>query len=166
MNKPQHYYSKITDGKLNKYVSLALGVCLRAHEGKEVKITIAEHKKQRSRLQNNFYFGFIVPEVKNWLFEQGTNLTLDETHDWIVKRIWKYGEYLSMPDGSMYEKRKSSTQANTKLWADFQDITYCWFAERGLVLPEPEKEIPKHIRRYNDELTELPRGATITGRDA
>jgi hypothetical protein len=139
MNHKRNFHAKVTQGRIVEALRKTIADCIAKFDGKIITISIEEKKKQRSNKQNRFYRGFIVPAIKDWLFEQGTNLTLDETHDWVVKRVWKYTEYVDTPDGEPYEKRRSSTEPDTVLWEQFQDVTRSWFADKGLMLPFPQE---------------------------
>lgn len=114
------------------------------HKNQKVKITIDATKK-RSENQNNFYRGFIVPAVRDFSFHvNGNNLTLDETHHDIIRYVWKHTEYRKTFNGELVEERKSSTESDTQLWEIYQDITRAYFANLGLQLPFPIKEVDEN----------------------
>jgi hypothetical protein len=57
----------------------------------------------------------------------------------VVKNVWKHTEFVEL-FGIITEKRKSSTESDTKLWEIYQDITRAFFANLGLQLPFPVRK--------------------------
>jgi len=135
------FTGKVINGKLTDFVMNGIIGEISALNGEIVKVTVEKAKKLRSQKQSRFYRGVIVELVRAWLFEQGVNLDKDETHEWIVRRVWKFTEDKIMPDGSVFEVRRSSKEADTKLWELYQDVTRQYFAEKGLILPFPREEL-------------------------
>jgi ribosomal protein L14 len=136
--KNHKFQALVTDGKISDALRKNIAECIAQYDGKIVIVTVQEKLPQRSIRQNVFFHAVILPAVQEWLRDNGTALSLDDTKDWIIKDIWKYTEYKRMPNGSNFEVRKSSTAPDIKLWQDFSQITYAWFAAKGLLLPEPE----------------------------
>jgi hypothetical protein len=117
------------------------------HKNQKVKITIDATKK-RSKNQNNFYFGYIIPPIKDFFREvSGENFTSEETHDWVVTNVWKHTEYVDIL-GIITQRRKSSTESDTQLWETYQNITRAYFANLGLQLPFPVKEIDEFKKNH------------------
>ncbi len=150
MEKSHTYYSEVSNGKLNKYVQMAIVSCISDYEGKKIKIVIGELKRERSLKQNAFWWSAMIPLIRSWLMEQGIVFDAETTHEFCCTHIWKHTTVTLMPDGTPYEHRLSSTKLNTNQWEEFMEITRAWFAERGLVIPFPEREIPDHIILYEN----------------
>ncbi|TAK97730.1 MAG: hypothetical protein EPO08_20840 [Rhodospirillaceae bacterium] len=144
MNRTTQFVSQVTGGKLENPVARAgIADALKRLEGRKAKVTVEEYKKTRSNNQSRFYRGVIVPAIRDWLIDQGWNLSLDEVHDFLVREVWKFTKYETLPDGTSVEVRKSSTEADTALWEQFQTITRERFARMGLQLPFPHENIGK-----------------------
>lgn len=111
---------------------------MKQQEGKQVRATISWNLKKRSQPQNRFYFGPVIQCVREWLNEQGYNFDATETHEFIVRHIWKYTE-VTMIDGVPYEKRLSSTKLSTKDWEDNIEKVRQYGAEHGFFVPFPNE---------------------------
>jgi len=141
--KPLFKYTFKSGGMIPIDAQKMLLDMLLEHSGKEV--TLILEPKRRTKKQNSFYWFKIVPAIKDFWFDGGEVFDLEETHDRIVRDVWKYTKPY-MLEGESREVRRSSTEATVKLWQDFQEVTYAYFAERGLILPSPEQQIPLHMQ--------------------
>ncbi len=128
----------ISKGHFPPHIRQSIANVMNSMESKRIRVTIAEAKKQRSGKQNRFYWSQIVPAARNHFFDKGINLSLDETHEVIVKGIWKHTRYVTV-GGEEVEIRRSSTDTDTKLWEQYADITRAYFAQEGLQLPLPNE---------------------------
>ena len=131
------YIGGVEKGMLPDYTRIQIKDALPLFNGKTVKITIEERKKQRTIKQNRFYFGPMIQAVRLWLLDNGSVFSAEEVHDYLWRRVLKETEMVVMPDGSTYERRLSSTGSTTKQWEERMDIIRAWAAERGLQLPFP-----------------------------
>tara|TARA_R110000868_G_scaffold275059_1_gene534731 strand:+ start:47 stop:487 length:441 start_codon:yes stop_codon:yes gene_type:complete len=82
------FNSKVLNGKLVSNRK-PLNDFIATFEGKEITITVAKKKKKRSNPQNAFYWGVVVPIVKNGLLEIGYKLSNERTHDFLKERFLK-----------------------------------------------------------------------------
>jgi len=132
----------ISKGHMPPHIRSNIATLFSSMEGKRIRLKIEEAKKKRSLKQNSFYFGSIVPAVRQYMLkEQGQNLSLEETHDMIVKYVWKFTKWVEMPDGGRVEVRRSSTEADTMGWEEKIELTRAYFAPVGLQLPYPNENI-------------------------
>jgi hypothetical protein len=132
----------VLNGHLPPAVRLSISAALPAFNNKPVTVKIEPIKRKRSLKQNSFYFHKIVPAVRQYMLkEQGQNLSLEETHDMIVKYVWKFTKWVEMPDGGRVEVRRSSTEADTMGWEEKIELTRAYFAPVGLQLPYPNENI-------------------------
>lgn len=130
--------SQVTGGKLNDYARKVILDALQRMEGKKVEVTIAEYRKKRSNNENRFYFGVVLPMVKAYLMESGDNLDLEETHEFIVRHIWKHTKIIQR-DGEVMEVRLSSTRLSTTEWEQMIELTRVWAAHHGFDIPYPQE---------------------------
>lgn len=126
----------ISKGHMPPHIRSNIATLFSSMEGKRIRLKIEEARKQRSGKQNRFYWAVIIPAARKHFFDKGINLTLEETHEAIVRGIWKHTKYVNMA-GEEVEIRRSSTETDTKLWEQYQDITRAWFANEGTQLPYP-----------------------------
>lgn len=138
MKSVSKFVSPVNDGKLAVSVSVSIKNLLKMYDGKKVSIAITEHKKKRSVNQNAFYWGVLLPAVRLWLYEQGINFDAEETHEFVVRHIWKHTELINL-DENLYERRLSSKNLNTMEWEQYMDLTRQWAAEKGFELPFPNE---------------------------
>jgi hypothetical protein len=112
---------------------------LSANEGKQVRIVLSWSLKKRSIKQNAFWFGPVIQCVRDWLRDQGYNLDANETHEYLIRHVWKYTDVM-MIEGVPFERRLSSTKLSTGEWERMIEITRQWAAERGFILPMPNED--------------------------
>lgn len=132
-------YGHVKDGHLGIATRKAIASFLKMLEGKPVQVEIKERKKYRSIKQNRFYFGHIVPAVREMFFQTGHVLSDEDVHDYLWRHVLKETEIVIMPNGDTYERRKSSTGFSTKDWEERIDAIRAWAAELGIALPYPNE---------------------------
>lgn len=138
---------KVLDtGKLPQGIRETLAALFPVYAGKVIKLSISESKKYRSNPQNRFWFGAMIPAIKEWFMEHGHNFSAEEIHEYMVKRVWKHTQIVLI-ENEPYERRLSSADLSTIEWEKYMDITRHWGAERGLILPFPHE----HFERNEDE---------------
>jgi hypothetical protein len=143
MSEELEFISPVIKGRFEPSVSLQIKNALQGMEGKRIYLKLKEYRKKRSQSQNAFYFSQIVPRVRQHMLKVwGQNLSLEETHDMIVKHIWKFTKWVDMPDGTRCEVRRSSTEADTINWEEKVELTRAYFAADGLQLPMPNEILP------------------------
>jgi len=109
---------------------------LKKCEGKLVTFSLVEWKPLRSKKQNSFYFGFIVPPVAQFFTEHGEPTTPDEAHEYLMTEVGKL-TYTSAITGK--PRRLSSTKLTRSQWEDYITQIRAWGAEYGLVLSFPNE---------------------------
>lgn len=112
---------------------------MKANAGKQARVSLSWNTKKRSLRQNSFWFGPVLSAVRNWMHEQGYNFSAEETHDYLVRHVWKHTEVV-MVENTPYERRLSSTKLSTADWEKMIDITRLWASERGFIVPFPNEE--------------------------
>lgn len=139
MQQKLEYVGGVEAGKLPPHTSARIKEALPLFNGKTVKITIEERKRQRTIKQNRFYFGPMIQAVRIWFLDKGYVFSAAEVHDYLWRKVLKETEIVVLPDGSTYERRLSSKDSDTKKWEERMDIVRAWAAslEPLLELPFP-----------------------------
>lgn len=139
MTKPRKFTAKAQNGKLPDHVARQIGMAIKEMAGKFVQVTVGEYVPTRSKNQNRFYFGVVIPAIQEHLAQFGAVLSPEDVHDWCVREVWKHTTVIIMHDDTPYMKRLSSTNLTTKEWENKIELTRAYWAERGLILPFPHE---------------------------
>lgn len=128
------------EGRIPEITRKAIAGLIAKVPGKRIKITIALYKRRRSENQNAFYWGVILPMMKDAINEYGNQMNEDEAHEFIKEEIWKHTKTITRPDGSKKPIIRSSTELTTTEWEEKIELTRAWAAfELGLILPYPNE---------------------------
>ncbi len=130
--------AQITNGVLPVQVARDFTRAMRELNGRIAHIVIEPAKKTRSIPQNRFYFGEVITIVQDWLRGIGINFDKTETHEFIVRHIWKHTEVVHI-NGIPYERRLSSTKLTTKEWEDCIEQVRIYGADKGFEIPFPKE---------------------------
>lgn len=139
-NQNLEFVGGVEAGKLTAYTSAQIKTALPMFNGKSIRITIAERKKQRTSKQNRFYFGPMIQAIRLWLLDHGCVFSAVDVHEYLWRNVLKETEIVVLPDGSTFERRNSSKDSTTEQWEKRMDIIRAWGAERDLQLPFPNEE--------------------------
>lgn len=97
----------------------------------------AHNAKQRSNQQNRFYWGVVVPMVRDGFNEKGTELSLEETHEFL-KYKFNSTEFVNHDTGECLPVPISTTKLMTTGFMEYvekiQRFAAEWF---GIVIPDP-----------------------------
>ena len=105
-------------------------------EGEGVDITIEIHKTKRSKAQNNFLWGYVWSKIQKYIFEiRKERFPLQEIHD--NYKAKGYFGFKKSIDGD--DIPKGSSESTTVEFAEAIDRLQKEWAERGLVLPDPQQ---------------------------
>ena len=135
------FRSKVVNGKLasnRKPIQEAIAT----FEGKEIEISIAKAKKKRSKPQNAFYWGVVVPIVKHGLFDIGYKLTNERTHDFLKERFLKEDLVNEDTGEVLGSVSKSTTELTTTQFMEYMaEITQFSAEFLGVQIPEPNEQL-------------------------
>ena len=135
------FRSKVVNGKLvsnRKPIQEAIAT----FEGKEIEISICKAKKKRSNPQNAFYWGVVVPIVRNGLIEIGYKLTNERTHDFLKERFLKE-ELVNEETGELLGSVSKSTASltTTQFMEYMADINQFAAEFLGVTIPDPNEQL-------------------------
>jgi hypothetical protein len=140
MRAKRRFYSKITDGKTT--CSGNIREALKEFEGKRVEITIQEEKKTRSLKQNSYYWGVVVNLVKGLFEEHGASLSEEEVHEYIKQEVLKIPQKrVDLPNSTYIFIPGTTTKLSKYQWEMEMEKIRAFFAEWGLTIPYPKKDI-------------------------
>lgn len=110
--------------------------------GKEFMIIFQAAKKPRSNDQNAFYWGVIIPIVRNCLFEAGHVLTAEQTHDMLRLKFLKVLIQVNEETGEVIERIRSTTELSTVEMMDYLAMIREWVLDFfGVMIPEPDDQM-------------------------
>lgn len=93
---------------------------IKSFSGKEIEIIIKRKYKQRSTVQNAFYWGITLPFFQNLFREAwGEIRPIEEIHE-ILKATCNYIEIPNPATGEVQRIPKSTTELTTSGWMDFE----------------------------------------------
>ena len=130
-----YHYDGITQGKLNN--PEAFREKLQRYEAKRITITISDEKK-RSTDQNRYWWGVVIRKITEWLQGNGNDVTDNDVHEFIKMKY--LGEKEVKIDGKIYKRYRGTSELNTQEFADLVEKIQRDFAQRGLIIPDPNQE--------------------------
>lgn len=116
---------------------LALETHLKPHLGKDVVLTIARGRKNRSLNQNSYYWGVVIPMVHAMLVEFGNDVGTEETHAFLKEHVGKLTAAVSDGSGKRLAIVKSSATLTTAEFEQHLERIKRWAANFGTVIPDP-----------------------------
>lgn len=139
------YFGSVKDGALKISNRNNLLLDLKSLEGKEIEIKISKKKKTRSDSQNKYYWGCVVPIVKQGLIDAGyerekINNSL-VVHDFLKSMFCKKIELISVDTGEiLFLPPTTTSNSTTQMMEYFEDIKR-WCAEfLGISIPDPGEQ--------------------------
>jgi len=108
------------------------------HDGKWL-IEIGQANK-RSDQQNRYYWAVVVPMVQHGIMDLGTELTKEETHDFLKARF-NYSEIAST-EGELMQVPRSTTILNKAAFSEYIAKIQQFAAEfLNVVIPDPGQQL-------------------------
>jgi len=116
---------------------------IKSFEGKDIIITIEKKTNKRTLPQNAYYWGCVIPIIKNGIRAAwGSGLTDNEAHEFLKGRF-NVSEYSDNKlDGEVIHLPKSTTKLTTSDFMDYlADIKAFALDYLGVDIPDPEQQI-------------------------
>lgn len=109
------------------------------HDGKFL-IEISKHNK-RSNPQNRYYWGLVIPLVKNGIKEMGTELTSEETHEFL-KAKFNTSELVNEATGQTEYLPRSTTILTKLAFSEYIQKIQQFAAEfLNIFIPDPGEQV-------------------------
>lgn len=115
---------------------------VKSFEGKEIVLTFSKLNKKRSQKQNSYYWGVVIPIMKNTMLEIGNPMDEDDIH--LMLRVKFLKEIISINEetGEVCERVKSSAELSTVQYMNFMSEIRFWALDFfGVDIPEPNEEL-------------------------
>ena len=131
-----------TEVKGKRPVNLnALNKAFEQFDTMEIDITIEKHKKKRTKRQNDYWFGVVVPMVQMGIMQHGTLVTLEQTHEMLKGMFLEFDVPIS-EDGEFVTMTKGTSSLDTVEFNELIGNVQQWSAEMlGVVIPDPNEGI-------------------------
>lgn len=133
--------TSVLRGKLTKHTE-TIAEAIKMHEGKDIKVTIERHRKNRSNPQNRYYWGVIVPLIVQGLRDtQGEIYSNEEVHEFL-KANFNYNELVDESTGEVLKIAKSTTENDTFNQEEYHEkVRIFAFEFLNVSIPLPNDEI-------------------------
>jgi hypothetical protein len=104
-----------------------------------------ESKNHRTLSQNRYYFGVVVPLVKEGLIELGHEVSMEETHDFLRSKF-NYLEIVDENTGQVERIPKSTTGLTKQGFSNYIERIQQFAAEfLNIVIPEAGKQLKAEL---------------------
>lgn len=140
------YPAKIVSGVLKIIHRENFDKEIKATKDMYVKVTIEKQKKKRSNPQNRYYWGVVIPMLKEKFKDLGHHLDSEETHDF-VKHKFSRVELVSIETGDILESVKGTSKMTTTEFMDYVVVIREWAAiYMNLRIPDPNEQFLNELR--------------------
>lgn len=133
------HIGSVSGGKLSLYSRSLFLENIKTFEGKDIEIVIRKAGK-RSNSSNKFYWGAVIPIVKQGLKDMGIILSTERVHDLLKLKFLKIE--VADHNGEVIEMIRGSSELNTEEFSSFIEQIKQWASEYlGVVIPEPNEQL-------------------------
>lgn len=137
MTNKQTFLAVVRDGKIPDYIRRQIADFIGALDGRMVRVTVEEAKKTRSLAQNDFYWGFVIPPIRQMFEDAGTSCSPDDVHCFLKEHVMGMTKVIILPDGTRRAIVETSTKLTTAEWETNIDKVRAWAAQWGVQVPFP-----------------------------
>lgn len=106
----------------------------KAHHNKIVKITLSENIKKRSLSQNSFYWGIIVPEVRQFRMDNGDTVSTNQAHEDLMAEFSPQVASKNLKGETIWRAMRTH-EMNTKQMSDYSTAIIVRLGEFGYNFP-------------------------------
>jgi len=104
------------------------------------EVSIAKEKKSRSNNQNRYYWGAVIPIVRQGLLDLGIRMTSEETHD-LLKYKFLLVEHITK-DGEIVRGLGKTSDLTTSEFMDYLAAIQEWAVEfLSVQIPDPNEQV-------------------------
>lgn len=141
-------YTRITNGKMEPEAVQMLVNELARHNSKDIAITIERKRKKRSLNQNAYYFGVVIPAIRQILEEYGNEVDDEETHSFLKEHVGKLTGSVVDSVGRRVAITKSSATLSTAEFENYLLRVVAWAAQEGVIIPAPNEHLTPPLEAY------------------
>ncbi len=134
------YFGRVQDGSLRITNRKAFDRELTTLEGKEVEVSVRKKRKYRSNYQNRYYWGVIIPIVRQALWDTGHEYSNESVHEILKYRFLKQDYHIK--DGEFFTETRSTKDLTTSEFMDYIAQIQRWTSEMfGVYIPDPGEQM-------------------------
>lgn len=140
------FTGKIQSSKLTLFNRAELDRWIASHKDCTVSLTIEVKKKKRSTEQNAYYWGVVVPLVRDGLNDLGNEFSLEQTHEFL-KKEFNYKEIVNHNTGEIKTIPESTTDLSTFEFNEYKEKIQRFAVEfLGIQVPDPNEPLKIYFK--------------------
>lgn len=133
------YVGQVTGGRISDAMAILIGKAIKMFDGKNIKISVSERKRNRSLSQNAYYWGVVIPAVLEMFRDAGNAVDEDEVHSYLKKEIGRLSTLINLPDGEVALVPRSTKHLDTMAFEGYLDRVRAWAASMGCIILMPNE---------------------------
>lgn len=134
------FHSDVRNDRLQPNVSKLIAAAIKEHNGKRVTITIDRCRKTRSNPQNAYYWGVVLPIIKQAYLDTGWRKNIEDIHA-ELRVMFSRKEVANELTGEIATLPCSTTELSTSQFMEYLAEIGQWAAEElGCYIPEPNEQ--------------------------
>lgn len=136
------YFGKVKEGKLRiAHRSEFDRELANFRDGAEVIVTVERKRSKRSIQQNAYYWGVVVPLVKQGMGDRGMTATTEETHE-LLKFKFRKKELVDMSTSEVHTFIGSTADMTKSEFMDFISSIQQWATQNlDMYIPDPNEQL-------------------------
>ena len=135
------YQGNVLNGSLKIHNRSDFLKDLECFNDKNIILTIEPKKKIRSIEQNAYYWGVVVPMIRQGLIDVGYKVSKEQTHD-LLRAKFAIDELVNEDTGEIIKTIASTTNMTTTDFMKYIESIIQWAAEYlSIQIPEPNEQI-------------------------
>lgn len=91
-----------------------------ADKGEPLRLIVTAEERKRNDLQNRFYWGAVLRSISEQAWVDGKQYDKDTWHEFFA-RAYGVCDELTLPDGEIITRRKSTTQMSVGEFSEYLD---------------------------------------------
>jgi hypothetical protein len=99
-----------------------------ADKGEPLRLIVTAEEKQRNAAQNRFYWGAVLKQIAETGWVDGRQYDKDTWHEFFARRYGVLDE-LTLPDGEIITRRKSTTQMSVGEFSEYLNQVQAYAGE-------------------------------------
>jgi hypothetical protein len=99
-----------------------------ASRGEPLRLIVTAEERQRNAQQNRFYWGAVLKQIAESAWVDGRQYDKDTWHEFFARRFGVLDE-LTLPDGEIITRRKSTTQMSVGEFSEFLNQVQAYAGE-------------------------------------
>lgn len=134
------YFGEVRDGVLRITNRKQFDQEILCYEGKQVEILIRKKRRYRSNFQNRFYWGAVIPIMKQLINDAGHTFTGQQIHELLKLRFLKVDHHIK--DGEFITEVRSTRDLTTVEFMEYMMMIQKFAAEIfSVYIPDPNEQL-------------------------